>query len=128
MQPTTSNNDLRLVFPYHVHNQADFDNPFINRKGLIYLCISKLNFTFYVFARVQVSVSIKTARKAARPLLQVAGIHVSKFLNSNIYGTKSDVIPKQRYDRFPSVGDHIHVLPTFKSAWATPGHTVTGGF
>ena len=29
MQPTTSYNDLRPVFPYHVHNQADFDNPFI---------------------------------------------------------------------------------------------------
>ena len=37
MQPTTSNNDLRLVFSYHVHNKADFDNPFINRKGFIYL-------------------------------------------------------------------------------------------
>ena len=23
------------VFPYHVHNQADFDNPFINGGGFI---------------------------------------------------------------------------------------------
>ena len=38
-----------------------------------------------------------------------------------------DVAPKQRYDRFPSVGDHIHATPTFKHAWATPGHTVIGG-
>ena len=30
MQPTTSNNNSRPVFPYHVHNQAGFDNPFIN--------------------------------------------------------------------------------------------------
>ena len=28
MQPATSNNHSRPVFPYHVHNQADFDNPF----------------------------------------------------------------------------------------------------
>ena len=46
MQPTASNNDLWPVFPYHVHNHADFDNPFINGKGFIYLGISKLNFTF----------------------------------------------------------------------------------
>ena len=25
----------RLVFPYHVHNQADFGNPFINGGGFI---------------------------------------------------------------------------------------------
>ena len=37
MQPATSNDDLRPVFPYHVHNQADFNNPFINGKGFIYL-------------------------------------------------------------------------------------------
>ena len=46
MQPTTSNNNSRPIFPYHAHNQADFDNPFINRKGLIYLGISKISFTF----------------------------------------------------------------------------------
>ena len=46
MQPTTSNNDSRPIFPYHVHNQADFDNPFINGRGFIYLGISKMSFTF----------------------------------------------------------------------------------
>ena len=38
-----------------------------------------------------------------------------------------DVVPKQRYNRFPSVWDHLHATPTFNHAWATPGHTVTGG-
>ena len=46
MQLTTTNNDSRPIFPYHVHNQADFDSPFINRRGLIYLGISKMSFTF----------------------------------------------------------------------------------
>ena len=40
MQPTTSNNDSRLFFPYHVHKQVDFENPFIN---FIYLGISKMS-------------------------------------------------------------------------------------
>ena len=40
MQPTTSNNDSRLFFPYRVHKQADFENPFIN---FIYLGISKMS-------------------------------------------------------------------------------------
>ena len=61
-----------------------------------------------------------------RPLLQVAGSHVSKFLNLNVSGTNRDVVPKQRYDRFPSVGDHIHATTTFEHAWATPGQTVIG--
>ena len=34
------------VYPYHVHNQADFDNPFIIGRGFIYLGISKMSFTF----------------------------------------------------------------------------------
>ena len=46
MQPTTSNNDLQPFFSYHARNQADFGNPFINGKGFIYFCISKLNSTF----------------------------------------------------------------------------------
>ena len=45
MKPTTSNNDSRPVFPYHVH-QADFGNPFIIKRGFIYLCISKMSFNF----------------------------------------------------------------------------------
>ena len=49
MQPTTSNNDSRPIFPYHVHNQADladFDDLFVNRKGFIYFGILKMSFTF----------------------------------------------------------------------------------
>ena len=46
MQPTISHSNSRPVFAYHVHNQEDFDNPFINRKGFIYLGISKMSFTF----------------------------------------------------------------------------------
>ena len=42
-------------------------------------------------------------------------------------GTNTDVAPKQRYGRFPSVGDYIHATATFEHAWATPGHTVIGG-
>ena len=40
--------------------------------------------------------------------------------------TNRDVVPKQRYDGFPSVGDHIHATKyaTFKYAWATAGHTI----
>ena len=59
--------------------------------------------------------------------MYAAGTHVSKFLNLNFCGTKKDVAPKQRCDRFQSVGDHIHATPTFEHAWATPGHTVIGG-
>ena len=46
MQPTSSNNDLRPIVPYHVHNQADFDNPFINGRSFVFLGISKMSFTF----------------------------------------------------------------------------------
>ena len=60
------------------------------------------------------------------PLFYVAGSHFSKFLNLNVFGTNSDVVPKQRYDRFPSVGDHIHATATFEHAWATPGHIAAG--
>ena len=50
MQPTTNNNDWPPVFPYHVHNQTDFDyldfgNPFIREKGFIYLGISRISFS-----------------------------------------------------------------------------------
>ena len=59
-----------------------------------------------------------------RPLLWVAGSH---FLDLNVSGTNRDAVPKQRYDRFPSAGDHIHAATTFEYAWATPGHTITEG-
>ena len=45
MQPTISNNS-RPIFPYHVHNQSDFDKPFINGRDFIYLDISKMGFIF----------------------------------------------------------------------------------
>ena len=50
-----------------------------------------------------------------------------KNLNLNVSGTKGDTAPKQRPDRLPSTGDHIHVTPTFEYTWATPRHTVIGG-
>ena len=62
----------------------------------------------------------------ACPLLYVAGSHVSEFLNLDVSGTNRGVATKQWYDRFPSVGDHIHAIPTFELAWATPWHTVIG--
>ena len=43
MQPTTSNNDSRTIFPYLVHKQADFENPFFN---FIYSGVSKMSFIF----------------------------------------------------------------------------------
>ena len=46
MQPTTSNNDLQPIFPYHVHNHADSDKAFCNGRGFIYLGISKMSFAF----------------------------------------------------------------------------------
>ena len=50
MQPTTSISNTLSIFPYRVHNQADFDNPFINGRDFIYLgkCpkLAKLSFTF----------------------------------------------------------------------------------
>ena len=46
MQSTTSNSNSRPIFPYHVHNKAFFENPFINGRGFIYLGILKMGFTF----------------------------------------------------------------------------------
>ena len=51
-----------------------------------------------------------------------------KALDLNVSGTKRHVAPKQRYDRFPSIGDHIQIVPTFEHTWATPRHTVIEGF
>ena len=36
MQLTTNNSDSRPIFTYHFHNQAGFDNPFINGSSFIY--------------------------------------------------------------------------------------------
>ena len=41
MQPTTSNNNSRPTFPYHIQKQVDFENPFINGRAFIYLGFSK---------------------------------------------------------------------------------------
>ena len=34
------------------------------------------------------------------------------------------MVPEQRYDRFPSAGDHIHATTTFDYVWATPERTI----
>ena len=46
MLTTTSNNDSRPIFPNDVHKQEDFENPFINGRGFIYLGSTKMSFTF----------------------------------------------------------------------------------
>ena len=45
----------------------------------------------------------------------------------NVSRTKSDVALEQRPDRFPAIGEYIHVTPTFGHTWATPRHTIIGG-
>ena len=44
----THNQQQRFTtnFSYHVYNQAGFDNPFINKKGTVYLGISKMSSNF----------------------------------------------------------------------------------
>ena len=49
-----------------------------------------------------------------------------KIFELNCLWNQEGLNPKQR-QRFPSVGDHIHVFPYFVSAYATPRHTVVGG-
>ena len=44
----------------------------------------------------------------------------------NVSGTKRYVVPKQKPDGFPSIGDHIHVTPTIEHAWKAPRQTVLG--
>ena len=36
------------------------------------------------------------------------------------------VVPKQRYNRFSSLGQNVHVTTTFEYAWATPGRIIIG--
>ena len=50
-----------------------------------------------------------------------------KILDLNVSGTNRDVVPKQRYDGFPSVGDHIHATANFEYAWGTPVHNSIEG-
>ena len=59
--------------------------------------------------------------------LRIKVKNVTKTLNFNVSGTKRDVAPKQRPDRFSSVGEQNHINPTFEHALATPRHTVIGG-
>ena len=46
MQPTTSNSHSGSILPYHVHNQAGFDNLFINGKCFIYFIYFEVEFHF----------------------------------------------------------------------------------
>ena len=39
-----TNNDLRPIFYFNFHNQANVGNSFINGRGFIYLSISKMSF------------------------------------------------------------------------------------
>ena len=50
-----------------------------------------------------------------------------KTFNLNVSGTKRDVTLKQKPDRFPSIGDPIHVTPALEDAWKAPRHAVAGG-
>ena len=74
--------------------------------------------------RVQGSVSIRAARNAN---IWLHADRVIKTLNLNVSRTKRYVVPKQKPDRFPSIGDHIHVTPTLEHAWKAPRYTAVGG-
>ena len=56
------------------------------------------------------------------PIIVGSWNHLSNFFYLNVSGVNRDEVPKQRYDRFPSVGDHIHAATTSEYAWATPRH------
>ena len=101
MQPITSNNNLRPVFPYHVYNQADFDNPFINWRRFMFWHY-KDEFHFYIFTAVQDSILIKAARKANiwwHSYYCSSWKSCFKIFEFKVSGTKRDVVPN---DRFPS--------------------------
>ena len=95
----------------------------------LFLGISKISFTSKYLQEFKVAHQERQLERlylTTRSLLQVAGIHVSKFLNLYFSGTSRDVAPKQRYDRLSFTGDHIHATPTFGLGWTAPGHTVIG--
>ena len=48
--------------------------------------------------------------------LRITFKNVIKTLNFIVSGTKRDVAPKQRPDRFSSVGEQSHITPTFEHA------------
>ena len=53
--------------------------------------------------------------------------NVIKTFNFNVSGTNGDVAPKQRPDKFSSVGKQNHITTTFEHVQATPRDTVIGG-
>ena len=75
-QPATT---IHNNFPYYVHNQTCFDNPFINGRGLIYLGISKMSFMLSLFTRFQGNVPIEAARNANIWLHAIVGSWKSRF-------------------------------------------------
>ena len=101
---------LATNFSLPCHNEAGFGNLFINGRGFIYLGNLKMSFTFLVFTRVHGRASIKAARTANTWLrghyckLEVA----FQSFEFKCLWNQERCTPKQRYDRFPSVGDHIH--------------------
>ena len=114
-------------FPYHVH-KLSLRISLLMEQAFIYLGISKMSFNFHKSSRQCTNKgSQKGQYLTTRTLLEAAGSHVSKFLSLSLSGTKRDVAPKQRYDKFPFIGDQIYATPTFEQAWASPGHTVIGG-
>ena len=125
MQPASSNKDSRPIFLYHVHNQAGFDNTFINGRGFMYLGISKMSFTFKYLQEFKVAYQkrqLETLIFDYTPIF--VGSWKSNYLNLNVSGIKRHVALKQKYGRFPFGGDHIHVIPTFEHPWANLRHTV----
>ena len=104
MKPTTSNNHSQPIIPKRLYLPGYFED------GFHFLSIYKG--------------SQKDLTKRAP--YQVAGSQVIKTLNLNVSGTRN-VTPNQRPDRFPSIGDYIHVPTTLEHTWATPRHAVIGG-
>ena len=102
MQPTASNSDSRLIFPYNVHNQAGFDNTFINGRGFIlfYSGIILSILSIYRSSRLRIN---KDSQNGVifdyTPIIAGRWKSGLRFLNLNVSGTN---------DRFPSVEDHIH--------------------
>ena len=105
------NQQQRLVtkFSLPCHNEAGFGNLFINGRGFIYLGILKMSFTFLVFTRVHGRASIKAARTANTWLHGHYCKLEATFQNFEFkcLWNQKRCTPKKRYDRFPSVGDHI---------------------
>ena len=103
------------MFLNHVHNQAGFGKPVNNGRRFIYLGILKTVFPFGKLERLIFNYT--------RIILSSWKSDIKTF-NLNFSGTKKDVGPKQRLDKFPSIGDHIQVTPTFEHTWVTLRYTV----